>query len=481
MRAFIPACLLLLACWLASDPVRSQLPTQFILEATLTGDFSELPDQGLTPGPVFGFSVATDGDWLAVGAPNTTFIGGSYGLASHGAVFLFRRSGGNWQYMQRILHPAWGDSQCGYSVALSVPYLVVGCNQADEISNNPPTEAGIARWYRLDGAGTHWQLESGYHGPPGMRCGNSVAISDVHADGSAVLAIGCPGMFPEHGVVVTYSYDPGLPGWTGPEFIFAGDGAPGDRFGASLALWRSTEGPAAQRLAVGAPSKNQGSASNAGAVYLFDGPGWNPIATYTHPAPTFYPDTSFGHALALNQTQLIVGSPGGTSGNCPDPDPLSAPRCGFVRRYQPDEPIPLAEGGSAVNALGHPPGEQLEMRFGNAVALGPHNWIAVAAHWTDGHDHNGQLAEMTGLVELRRAGDGGYSSSHNDQQVALRPDPLPPEGLANGMFGNSIDFSATHLAVGYPFAGNFAGRQGEVRVYRLQLADALFSDRFETP
>lgn len=471
---------LLLLSALAAGSVWCQVPTAFIHDATLTGDFSELPDQGVNPGPGFGFSVAMDGDWLAVGAPGTNFIGGSFGKADHGAVFLYRRNGSDWQYVQRILDPAWGDSQCGYSLALSVPHLVVGCNRADEISN-PSTEAGIARWYRLDGNGTNWQIDSGYHGPPQQMCGTSVAISDVHADGSVVLAIGCPGSLSDNGSVVVYSYDAALDSWSGPVFIFASDGAPADRFGASLALWRSTSGPVSQRLAVGAPSKEHGSADGAGSAYLFEGANWAEVASYTHPSPTFYPNANYGAALAMNETQLIIGSPGGISNNCPDPDPLTFPRCGFVRRFEPDESIPFAGGGSAVNALGNPPGEQLEMRFGNAVALGPYNWTATAAHFADGYDANGQLATKTGLVELRRADDGGYSVHHDDQRTALRPDPLGPESLAGGSFGTSLDFGDLQLAVGYPFAGNFSGRHGEVWIYRMLVPDQIFSDRFEQP
>lgn len=469
-----------LIAMLAASSSWCQVPTAFIHDATLTGDFSALPDQGGSPGPGFGFSVAMDDDWLAVGAPATTFIGGSFGTADHGAVFLYHRNGSGWQYVQRILHPAWGDSQCGFSVALSVPHLVVGCNQADEIAN-PSTKAGIARWYRLDGSGTSWQIDSGYHGPPELECGTSVAISDVHADGSVVLAIGCPGRLTENGFVVVYSYDAGLESWSGPAFIFASDGAAGDRFGASLALWRSASGPISQRMAIGAPSKAHGSANGAGSAYLFEGASWTEVDSFTHPAPTFYPSASFGNSLAINATQLIIGSPGGISSNCPDPDPLSYPRCGFIRRYEPDATIPLAGGGSAVNAFGNPPGEQLEMRFGNAVALGPYNWIATAAHFSDGYDANGQLAESTGLVELRRADDGGYSVHHDDQRTALRPDPLGAEDLAGGWFGNSLDFGDLQLAVGYPFAGNFSGRHGEVWIYRMLVPDQMFSDRFEQP
>ena len=466
----------LLGCLLTIGPGTSMASESvFIQEAIVTGDYSGLPEQPPN-GPGFGYDVAIDGDWMAVGAPATRFHGGSFGLENHGAVFLFKRVDSQWQYVQRILHPAWLDGSLGCaSVALAVPHLVVGCPFADEL-NNPSVRSGIARWYRLDPANDTWQLDSGYHGPPGGFCGLAVAISPVHVDGSVVLAIGCPGHPLVLGAVVIYSYDPVDDQWSGPQFVQASDGEDSDFFGNSLSLWRSSSGPISQKLAVGAPFKTHGSAAQSGSVYLFEGDNWDESGSTTHPFPHLNEEAYFGSSVAINETQLAVGAEGGRSAECPDP-----PRCGLVRHYVLDGslPISLVDDGPAVNDRGNPPGQQDGMQFGARVALGPRNWIAVSAPRADGFNHNNQLAENTGVVELRRAENGSYGVSVDDYFAEIRPDPLELEALSGGRFGFGLNFSQSHLTVGAPQAGGPAGPFGEVRIYRMLVIDSIFSDRFE--
>lgn len=471
-----PTWWLLIICLTSFGAVEGQVTdTVIVQEAILTGDFSGLPEQDHPDGPGFGSHVAIDGDWLAVGTPRTKFHGGAFGMDYHGAVFLFKQVEGEWQYMQRILDPAWLDGNAGCStVALSVPHLVVGCPFADEL-NNPSQRSGIARWYRLD-QDDIWQLDSGYHGGPGGFCGMALAISDVHEDGSVVLAIGCPGHPLVLGAVAIYEYDALLDQWSGPQFISASDGESSDHFGSSLSLWRSTSGPVSQKLAVGAPFKQHGSANLSGSAYLYEGSSWNESDSTTHPFPDLNEEAFFGSDVDINESQLVVGASGGWSSECPDP-----PRCGTTRRYifEGSLPINFAEEGPAVNAQGNPPGQQAGLEFGAQVALGPRNWIAISAPSADGFNHNGQLAEETGTVELRRAGDSNHGVSIGDYWMELRPDPLGPESLSGGQFGYGVDFSRSHLAIGSPGAGNLTGRSGEARIYRFQVIDPLFSDRFE--
>ena len=475
LPAYLIPCLLM-PCLLSSAQSHGQVTdTVFIHEGIVTGDYSDLPDQDHPEGPGFGTRVAIDGDWLAVSAPRTEFHGGSFGLGHHGAVFLFKRTESGWQYMQRILHPAWIESSSGCSsVALAVPHLVVGCPFADEL-NNPSQSSGIARWYRLD-QDDIWQLDSGYHGGSGGFCGLAVAISEVHENGSVVLAIGCPGHPLVLGTVVIYAYDASLEQWSGPQFIYASDGENSDQFGGSLSLWRSNSGPISQKLAVGAPGKEHGGANRSGSVYLFEGENWDETATSTHPFPHLNEETFYGSDVAINESQLLVGAPGGLLNACPDP-----PRCGLVRRYVFDgtQPLNLADQGQAVNSRGNPYGVQIGMQFGAQVALGPRNWIAAAAPRANGYDHNVQLAEDTGVVELRRSENGSHGVSVDDYRAELRPDPLGPEELPQGEFGFGLDFSQSHLAIGSPFAGSLAGRSGEVWIYRVHVIDSIFSDRFK--
>ncbi|MHC4844843.1 MAG: IPT/TIG domain-containing protein, partial [Planctomycetota bacterium] len=96
-------------------------------------------------GDGFGHAVHLDGDVLVVGAPGKT--GG-------GAVYVFRRSGSNWNQEQKMTasDAAAGD-EFGYSVSVSGDVLVVGAYQNDDGG----TDSGSAYVFRRT-AGT-WNEE----------------------------------------------------------------------------------------------------------------------------------------------------------------------------------------------------------------------------------------------------------------------------------------------------------------------------------
>ena len=71
----------------------------------------------------FGCSIATDGNWLAVGASDTAIVG----FRSTGAVHLFERVGDQWFLRQTVFHPTPSTYQAfGNSIALRQDHLVVG-------------------------------------------------------------------------------------------------------------------------------------------------------------------------------------------------------------------------------------------------------------------------------------------------------------------------------------------------------------------
>lgn len=158
------------------SPSGASIPLAMVRTASLHGDFAGLPAQD---DPAFGYSVALDGDWLAVGAPDTIRDAGEYGVARHGAVFLFRHAGG-WQPVQRIGTNLSGEQHCGHSIALAGSYLAVGC-PGGGVSTDPDGEHGRFYLYRLHESG-EWQLIAAtgiYHA--GARCGTSIALSSVHS------------------------------------------------------------------------------------------------------------------------------------------------------------------------------------------------------------------------------------------------------------------------------------------------------------
>lgn len=447
----------------------------FVRTATLSGDYSGLPAQTAARGPEFGYSVAISGDWLVVGAPGTIVDGNFYGVAEHGAVFVFRREHG-WQLHQRITFPYYGSAaRCGYSVALAPPHLAIGCPGAGS-SAAPAGEHGLVVLRRLHADGL-WQQAGADLGQTGARCGRAIALNALGSDDPAVVAFGCPGWSNNTGRVWVDRYVPASGLWSGNHVaVTASDASSGDRYGESLALYRAMAGAiTVQRLAIGAPYKTHGPALAAGSVYVHSGSDWSQTAVLTGPSPQNFALTYFGSDVAMNNTQLVVGARGGLTFKCGN-----VPRCGTVTRFQRSGANwLLQEGGGAVNAGGNPPGEQPGMEFGDRVAIGADNWVAVAAPRTDGWTQFNGVAEDVGLVELRRADDGGWGVSWNQAQGEVRPGVIGALALAEGHFGHGLNFGGRRLAVGYPGAGTTvpgSGRRGQVWIYE---PDRIFADGFE--
>lgn len=449
----------------------------------LGGNYDGLPAQANNPGPEFGYSVSMDGDWLAVGAPGTR-TSSTTPTQESGAVFLFRREGGQWQLKQR---PALGANygaapRCGTSVSLRLPHLLLGCPGVGTFAD-PDDEYGRFIFFRLDPDTGIWGTPNGSIIPSiHSRCGTSVAVSATGSgSGTAVAAIGCPGWNAGQGRVATRVYDSASGTWTSvaPVYLTANDGAHGDGFGQAVAIHRAEAlNISVRRLAVGAPTKQHGNAILAGSVYMFEGNNWSEVGNFSHVNPDQFGATLFGSALAINSTQLIVGVPGGFTTACPN-----APRCGTVRRYQRISGTwQSQEGGGGVNASGNPPGEQSGMRFGAAVALGHDNWTAVAAPQADGSFFLGGTAANVGMIELRRNGNAVHGVSGTDHQGELRPGSILIGGVAGGRFGTSLAFGNRRLAAGYPRSGSSISgdlvRRGSVWIYE---QDRLFVDDFDGP
>ncbi len=475
------------AGWAQAEPPRLDAARSFdpgerlVRTAVLTGDYAGFPPQNADPGPQFGYSVATDGDWLAVGEPGLISDQGSaFGTAAHGQVSLFKRVPGGWQLRQRIRQGAFGDSRCGFSVALSLPNLAIGCPGADELAD-PSTQAGVVRWYRL-GGNEIWTLSGGYHGPPGSGCGTSVALTP-QASGAEMAATGCPDWNTARGFVQLYRYDTNVGAWLPLATSLASNATAGDEYGAAIAVdFRDDSFGGVLLLAAGAPGRSHSSAAGSGSVLLYrwDG-GWTWLGEYTGPQPQLTPQARFGSAVALNPPQLVIGAPRGLSFLCPSG--LSLPRCGSVHRYaRPLSSWIHQEDGTAVNVEGSPSGEQVGMAFGSAVALGGRRWIAIAAPQADGHTATipAGVAHDVGVVELRRRDDTGHGVGIGHYRYELRPGPIiPGVQLTGGRFGTSIDFGDRRLAVGYPGAGSLLGqRRGQVWIYD---EDRLFANGLEPP
>lgn len=465
---------------LGSSPVLAEftLPYGLVLTHTLEGDWSSLPSQDV---PQFGASVAMDNGWLAVGAPQAiTDIG--HGEKRNGAVFLFHYANGTWNYAQRIITGGHGDSECGWSVAMDFPLLVIGCPGADNVS--PSSEAGLVQWYRFDPGSSQWNGDYGWNAWTGSRCGTDVDVV-VTAPGYATLIYGCPDYNGGQGFVRPWTHTP-QGGWVEGPKLEAGDAAAGAKLGTSVAI--SADG---NMVVAGAPHATFGSHIQAGNVYAFH----RNINTGTWSetddiGPNFQPEgyTYFGTDVALADSHLLVGQPYGVvtycpfTQNCGQAD-LFAPQLGYQWAWSDYDAVDAGD-----NPHGNPAGPQAGIFYGDVVALGPAavsggpEVAAVAASYADGYTFDNMLDIDQGFVALV-AVDSGLSDLGN----GLYP-PVASDSTESMRFGASLDFGSSYrLAVGAPFAGYTVPllpsppyyvdvKRGKVYVFS---ADLIFQDGFE--
>lgn len=443
----------------------------------LSGDYTDMPAQSST-GPEFGYSIASDGDWLAVGAPGTVWTHNVHGTASHGVVFVFHNDNGSWNLHQRIqMTNSPAGPRCGHAVALKMPYLAFGCPDTDNFSGTQTP--GWTRVWRQGEAMGQFEPSSSHPGSSDGRCGTTLAMTRNY------LAVGCPTALRssdniETGGVVIYRRNPLTGVFASEESLEPAGSFTGARFGHAVAMYESSSPgfpPLTVRLAIGTPNRvYAGDVWPSGAVYLYSRPletaNWSLTTGFTLADASAHTLSGFGSALAMNRAQLVVGAPNNAVGGSGVPGP------GTVHRFQLNELFgwTAMESGNAVNL---PDGLHAGMRFGGAVAIGFDNFVAVAAPHTDGETDGGGVADAVGLVEVRRSGDEGYSV--NGYRGEMRPAPLGVLSLAEGHFGHSVEFdtAARRMLVGYPRLGTSiigGGRRGSVWLYQ---TDALFADGFQ--
>ena len=111
-------------------------------EALLTGGDSANYDD-------FGYAVAADGSWIAIGAPHHDSLD-----VDAGAVYLFEYSGGSWSLDKKLTASDGGaGDRFGQSLAMEGDFLVVGA-PGDDITT---TDVGSAYVFQYQGSFVGWQ------------------------------------------------------------------------------------------------------------------------------------------------------------------------------------------------------------------------------------------------------------------------------------------------------------------------------------
>ncbi len=289
-------------------------------------------------GDQFGFSVALDGDTLAVGAlvedSNATGVGGNEAdnsAAGSGAAYVFTRTGSTWTQQAYIkAFNTGGGDQFGISVALDGDTLAVGAPNEDgngtgvnsgAEADNSAADSGAV--YIFTRTGTTWAQQAyikAFNTGGGDQFGRSVALSGdtlamgayredsngtgvnsgAEADDSAVDS-GAVYIFTRTGTT-----------WAQQAYIKASNASANNRLGYAIALTDDTlvagsSGEDGDSTGVGG-DQNNNSATDSGAIYIFTrtSSNWTQQA-YVKASNTGAGD-QFGVSVALSGDTIAVGA-----------------------------------------------------------------------------------------------------------------------------------------------------------------------------
>lgn len=248
------------------------------------------------PTDMFGFSVAIDGNYAAVGAPR-----GGGRLPLSGSVYIYHFTENAWILDAKLVATAGLPIDgFGSSVSLAGNRLIVGASGVDGDEFGLPQKqqrSGNAYIFERDEQGWHQVAQlTPLDGNAGNMFGRTVVIDGDYA---AVGAVKDDVLDFDDGSVYVYKRDDS--GWNQEIKLTALDADSGDHFGAALDLEQNY-------LVVGAPGVN-GLGQNSGAVYSFlrTEEGWSQRAKkmpYDAAAGDF-----FGAAIGVSEELSIIGAP----------------------------------------------------------------------------------------------------------------------------------------------------------------------------
>lgn len=253
---------------------------------------------------LFGTSVAISNDTVLIGASGDDTAAGT----DAGSAYIFVHTGGNWYQQARLSanDGAAGD-RFGNSVSLSGNTALVGAWLDDMPS---AVDAGSA--YVFGRVGNTWPAQAkltANDGAAGDWFGASVALA-----GDTAL-VGAPrDSNPDSGYFdfgSAYVFTRNVNVWTPETKLYAGDASSFDTFGMSVALSNDT-------ALVGSPGDNNSAGEGAGACYLFTRSGNNWFQQEKFLAGDGAPSDGFGRTVALSGNTALVGSPwddGSITGN----------------------------------------------------------------------------------------------------------------------------------------------------------------------
>ena len=236
----------------------------------------------------FGYSTRFVQDSLAVSA----YLSNNNGLVNSGSVYIYEHDGGSWIECIELgaSDPQFGAG-FGFPLASDGSRLAVGATSADN--------KGAV--YAFEKQGDLW-TETGKMAGSTIGSGNCFACS-LDIDGDTIVA----GAYADHdqglgsGSAWIFEWDGA--NWSETTQLLASDGAIGNTFGASVAVFGNT-------AIIGAIGGDASPNGNEGCVYVFEyfGGTWTEQSKLVASDAT--EDDRFGASVAIEGDVIVVGAPG---------------------------------------------------------------------------------------------------------------------------------------------------------------------------
>jgi len=349
----------------------------------------------------FGSAVAISGDTAVVGAP--------YDNSHQGSVYVFVRSGNTWTQQARLFaSDGAANDEFGWSVAIDGDTIVVGADADDVFAN---TDQGSA--YVFTRAGTIWTEQAHLFANDGSGTDRDFFGVSVAVKGdTAIVGAYLDDFLSNINQGSAYVFVRSGTAWSLQQHLLAGDGAPVDEFGSSVALDGDT-------AVVGAWSNTVGANVQQGSAYVFvrSGTVWAQQAKLT--AADGQAQDFFGGSVALSGDTAIAGSDWhDVSGKTNQGAAYVFVRSGTTWTQQ--QQLTASDGA-------------MSDEFAHSVAISA-DTVAVGG-WM--HDVAGLLDEGTTYTFTR----SGTVWSQEQQLTAS-------ESAAGDQFGTSVALDGTTLVVG---------------------------------